>query len=382
MVIVVSHDEKFLDAVCTDVLELRSTLAGQSKSSLEHFSGDYATFENTIKERKVAQARIREVYEKEKEKLKEFIAREGKKYDNPAHQAQRKMKQKQLQALVEVEEVEEESELTLSIPSPYGVFDQSEKLLSVANVSFAWPDQQPLFQGVDFVVTTRARVAILGKNGCGKTSLLNILMGEEPPSSGNVNKHVGCRITMLQQHHYKGEQLDPNLCALDHVKRLPQDESTAVGLHDPGTRQEETSQRGFLANFGIRGNRALIPVKYLSGGQRMRVALAMALFKRPDLLILDEPSNHLDHDTLRALCDALSDFKGAIIAVSHDESFVNRVIASAVTGDKRAVSAGLAAKGELWVMSKQRLTRFDGSFSEYKKMIRKKVMEGLDHNSL
>lgn len=286
--VIVSHDEVFLNAVCTDVLELRSTLAGQQKSTLEHFSGDYDTFQNTLKERRVAQARAREAYEKEKEKLREFISREGKKYDNPAHQAQRKMKQKQLQALTEVEEVEEDSELVLSIPRPYGVFEQSEKLLAVQNVSFAWPGSAPLFAAVDFVVSPRARIAILGKNGCGKTSLLNILLGEEAPSSGSVTKHLGCRVTMLQQHHYRGEQLDPSLCALDHVKRLPQDESTAVGLHDPGTRQEESAQRGFLANFGIRGSRALIPVKYLSGGQRMRVALAMALFRRPDVLILDE----------------------------------------------------------------------------------------------
>ena len=288
MAVVVSHDEVFLNRVCTDMIELRSTLAGQAKSSLEHFSGDFETFLNTVKERKVAQARMREAYEKEKEKLREFISREGKKYDNPAHQAQRKMKVKQLQALVEVEDVEEESELVLNLPRPHGVFDASEKLLAVRDVSFAWPGGEPLFANVDFVVTPRARLAILGKNGCGKTSLLNILLGEEPPSSGNVTRHLGCRVTMLQQHHYKGEQLDPSLCALDHVKRLPQEESSAVGMHDPGTRQEETAQRGFLANFGIRGGRALIPVKYLSGGQRMRVAMAMALYRRPDVLILDE----------------------------------------------------------------------------------------------
>jgi ATPase subunit of ABC transporter with duplicated ATPase domains len=88
ILLVVSHDQVFLDSVCTDILELKSTLAGSAKSTLAHYSGDYATYLNTLEEQKVAQARQRVAFEKERDKLKEFIARDGKKYDNPAHQAQ------------------------------------------------------------------------------------------------------------------------------------------------------------------------------------------------------------------------------------------------------------------------------------------------------
>jgi len=378
MLLVVSHDEVFLDSVCTDILELRSTLAGQSKSMLTHYNGDYLTYVNTINEKKVNQARLRVAFEKERDKLREFISRDGKKCDNPAHQSQRKMKMKQLQALTEVEGVEDESELVMRFPSPYGSFDPNDNLIAVNGAAFGYGEAVGgqgglLFSGVDFCVGCRARIAILGKNGCGKTSLLNLLVGENEPTFGEVKRHLGCRVARLQQHHYKGEQLDPNLNPLEHMRRLPQEESSSVGLHDPETRQEETAQRSFLSNFGITGTRAVLPVRYLSGGQRMRVALATALYRRPDLLILDEPTNHLDADTVRALCEALSTFDGAIIAVSHDESFVNKVIKGAVVGDKESKENGTAQRGELWIMSKKRLQRFDGEFNDYKKQIAKKI---------
>ena len=145
-------------------------------------------------------------------------------------------------------------------------------------------------------------------------------MGDLEPSAGSVRRHTGCRMTMLQQHHYKGEQLDPDANALEHMRNLPQDASSAVGMHDLGTRQEETAQRAYLANFGVHGSTALIPVRYLSGGQKMKVALAVALYTRPDVLILDEPTNHLDSETVRALGVALDSFKVSDICASFRSS--------------------------------------------------------------
>jgi ABC-type transport system involved in cytochrome bd biosynthesis fused ATPase/permease subunit len=108
--------------------------------------------------------------------------------------------------VLEVEPIEDEVDVQITLPTPFGVFDKNEKMLGIADVSFKWndADKEPLFEGVDFVVKPRARIAIMGKNGCGKTSLLNILTGECPPTTGTVSKHIGCRIQMLQQHHYKG----------------------------------------------------------------------------------------------------------------------------------------------------------------------------------
>ena len=384
ILLVVSHDRFFLNEICTDVLELRSRLVGQKKA-LDHYKGDYNTYEKTVAERKIAQSRAREAFESKRDKLKEFISREGRKYDGPSHQAQRKMKEKQLQQLMqeEAEAVMEDSELRITLPEPHGTFDPEAKLLSIQEVGFHWQGKEasPLFLGVDFVVQAGARIALMGRNGCGKTSFLSLLMGESAPTTGSIQRNAGCRITMLQQHHYKGEQLNPELCALEHVRNLPQDRTTAVGILDPGTREEESRMRGYLANFGVAGKTALIQVKHLSGGQRMRVAMAVSLFQKPDLLILDEPTNHLDTDTCRALCKALASFKGAILAVSHDESFVNQVIGGNELGAK-ADNGHTAASGELLVLSQRRICRYEGSFRQYKAEIRRHVESGSPHQDL
>jgi len=203
----VSHDQCFLNSVCTDILELRSTLAGQSKSTLTAYSGDYQTYQTTLADNKKKLARDRLRQEEKKEKLKEFISREGRKFDNPSHQSQRKMKMKQLAAMEEVEEIEDDPEVRLTIPNPNGVFDKNEKLIRIENVSFSYNGTDYLFRDVDFSILAGTRIAIMGKNGCGKTSFLNLVMGEADCTVGRVVRHPGCRVTMLQQHHYKGERM-------------------------------------------------------------------------------------------------------------------------------------------------------------------------------
>ena len=159
------------------------------------------------------------------------------------------------------------------------------------------------------------------------------------------------------------------LSPIDHLKKQENDETSVVGKLNPNSRQEETVLRGYLSSFGINKTMALIPVKYLSGGQRMRCAMAIALFKKPDILILDEPTNHLDSDTVRALCEALSSFDGTIIAVSHDEKFVDTMLASC--GDP--TNPDTVSQGTIYIMSKSKMNRFDGTFRDYKRKIAGKL---------
>jgi ATPase subunit of ABC transporter with duplicated ATPase domains len=162
----VSHDQAFLNSTCTDILELRTTLGGQKKSALTHFSGDYITYQETLAEKKVAVRRELAALEIQKEKLREFVSRDGKKYDGPAHQAQRKSKLKKLEELnkLDIEDIEDDAESTLIIPSPNGVYDPAERLISIESASFAWPGDPPvvLFEGVEMCVSPGSRIGILG----------------------------------------------------------------------------------------------------------------------------------------------------------------------------------------------------------------------------
>lgn len=154
------------------------------------------------------------------------------------------MKLKQLEKLIEVEKQDEDADLILRFPSPYCSIGEDEVLVDMVDVSFRWsadedhdaagtgtdptvaptptppaPPSEPLFQSVNITIRAKDRIAILGKNGCGKTSFLNLLVGEGAASGGGevagmIRRHVGSRCTMLQQHHYKGEQLEPHLSPL------------------------------------------------------------------------------------------------------------------------------------------------------------------------
>lgn len=338
----------------------------------------------TVEEQKTCQARLKKAQDLKKEKLQEFVSREGKKFDHHTHQMQRKSKLKKLNALNEelIEDVEEDCELRLVLPAPNGVFGERETLLSADAVSCQLPEEAGgalLFSGVDFVLSPRHRLGIIGKNGCGKTCLLNVLIGDMLPTSGEVKRHLGARMTLLQQHHYKGEQLDPDLNAIDHIRLLPQDEGSAVGVQNIGSRQEDTAYRGYLANCGIMGTTALVPVKHLSGGQRMRVALAVAMYSRPDVLILDEPTNHLDAESVTALGEALEKFEGAIIVMSHDEAFVNKLLTGTISGVGSRDPSVSALQGELWVLERQQFRRFEGNFRQYKRKVLQAIKKELKY---
>lgn len=256
----VSHDHSFLSDICTDVLELKAKTS-RYNGAISHFSGDFESYQLSVAERKIAAARERDALEIKREKLQNFIGKEGKKMD---YQNQKKSKVKKLESLAkqaqEIEEFDEDTHIDIIIPSPSNVFDPFEKLVRVENVSFTFDEEQQLapsvlFENVDMCILPNARICICGKNGSGcvyfalflkligtkrlyaicvcsrKTSLLDVICGDVSPTSGVVKWHQGSTLTRLQQHHYRGDQLDRDISPLDHLRRLPFSEKTAIGTH-------------------------------------------------------------------------------------------------------------------------------------------------------
>jgi ATP-binding cassette subfamily F protein 3 len=170
---------------------------------------------------------------------------------------------------------------------------------------------RPLFEGLSFQLQRGKRLGILGPNGSGKTTLLRILMGDEEPSAGEVKRGHLIDFGYLDQH----------------LKALPDDQPVIKAVWpEPDPEIDEPRMRSLLGRFGLTGDQVYQPVGKLSGGERSRAALARLVVLGVNVLVLDEPTNHLDIWACDALEQALLEFEGTVLVVSHDRYFLNRVV--------------------------------------------------------
>jgi len=176
-------------------------------------------------------------------------------------------------------------------------------MIELRGAEIGYQSEAPVLRAVNLSLRTGDRLALLGRNGAGKTTLLRALCGELPLLGGERLCVEGCRIAYFDQQQV--DTLDLDASALLHLQRI-----------SPEVREQEL--RDFLGGFDFRGQRAEMPLRPFSGGEKARVALALVVWQRPNVLILDEPTNHLDLEMRRALELALLDFAGATVLVSHD----------------------------------------------------------------
>ncbi|MEO8055005.1 MAG: ABC-F family ATP-binding cassette domain-containing protein [Acidobacteriota bacterium] len=294
--LVVSHDRRFLNAVADRIVEVAS-------GRLEDYPGDYATYRKLKAERDRVRAKEAEKQRQMIERTEDFIRRNIAGQKTKQAQGRRKM-------LARIERIEAPREDANDVSIRFEEARVSGgRVLEAKKIVPGYPETGPLTQPVSFLLRRGDRMALWGPNGCGKTTLLKNLARVLAPLSGSALPGVGVLIGYYDQ---EMADLSPNASALDVVMDL-----------DPSMKELEA--RDFLALFDFRGDEVYQKIATLSGGEKGRLSLARIVFGGANLLLLDEPTNHLDLDAREALEDALLEFEGAIVFVSHDRWFVDRI---------------------------------------------------------
>jgi ATP-binding cassette, subfamily F, member 3 len=317
-VIVVSHDREFLDRCVGAIWSI-------ADQALRRFAGNYSAFElQWFEQRRHQEAQVRR-QQRTVAHLTSFVERFRAKATK-ARQAQSRLKM--LERLERLEPVRQAQEWRFEFLEPLRL---PEHLVDADALTLAY-GAVPVLSGVRFSIRAGDRIGVLGVNGAGKSTLVKAIVGELPAAAGEIRRQPGTAIGYFAQH-----QLDK----LDTV-HSPLEAMRAAAPDRP-----EQELRDFLGSYRFGNELVHAPVGRLSGGERARLALALLAWGRPNLLVMDEPSNHLDMDTREALTVALSSFEGALLVVSHDRHLLR------------------AATDQLWLVHDHALSPFDGDLDDY-----------------
>ena len=317
--LVVSHDRYFLDHVCTHISEL---LLG----TLEQYEGNYSSYMTQRAERFEIRMRAWEQQQKMIAREEAIIAR-YKSFNREKSISAAESREKRLEKVERLERPEDEHQVRFRFQAKRRTGDD---VLFIKDYSKSFGDRT-LFQNVNLHLRSGDRVALLGPNGIGKSTLLKCLVGEETPDAGAVRWGANVDMGYYDQ---KQESLHPQKTVLDEV-------------WDAFPRMEQSEVRGALGLFLFTGEDVFMPIHTLSGGEKGRVALTKLMLRKDNFLLLDEPTNHLDMDSREVLEDALENFEGTILAVSHDRYFINRFATKVV------------------VLSEDGLKEYLGNFDDY-----------------
>jgi ATP-binding cassette subfamily F protein uup len=298
----ITHDRVFLQRLATRIIEL-------DRGHLTDFPGDYPTYLRRKSELLEAEAKSHAEFDK-KLAQEEVWIRQGIK-------ARRTRDMGRVKRLVEMREARSERRVRsgqVSMQVQQG--ERSGKLVvETEHVNFSYGDQ-PIVDGLTTTILRGDKVGIIGPNGCGKTTLLRLMLGQLEPTSGKIKLGTNLQIAYFDQYR---ATLDENATVIDNV---------AQGSDRVTVNGRNTHVIGYLQDFLFTPDRARQPVKSLSGGERNRLLLARLFTQPANLLVLDEPTNDLDADTLDLLEELLIDYSGTVLVVSHDRAFLNNLVTS------------------------------------------------------
>ncbi|XP_023178961.1 ATP-binding cassette sub-family F member 2 [Drosophila hydei] len=333
ILVLISHSQDFLNGVCTNIIHLTS-------KRLKYYTGNYEAFVRTRMELLENQMKQYNWEQDQIANMKNYIARFGHGSAKLARQAQ--SKEKTLAKMVAqglTEKVTDDKVLNFYFPSCGKV---PPPVIMVQNVNFRYNDETPwIYKNLEFGIDLDTRLALVGPNGAGKSTLLKLLYGDLVPTSGMIRKNSHLRIARYHQHLH--ELLDLDASPLEYMMRAFPDV------------KEKEEMRKIIGRYGLTGRQQVCPIRQLSDGQRCRVVFAWLAWQVPHLLLLDEPTNHLDMETIDALADAINDFDGGMVLVSHDFRLINQVAE------------------EIWVCEKETVTKWKGGILDYKDHLKNKI---------
>jgi ATP-binding cassette subfamily F protein 3 len=323
-VIVISHDRDLLDTSVDQILHL-------DRGKLTLYRGSYSSFEEQRATREMLDAKQAKRQEAERKRLQAFVDR-FKAKASKARQAQSRVKM--LERMKPVAALVTQDVREITFPAPEKIL--SPPIIAVDDVSVGYDRKSPVLNHVTLRIDNDDRIALLGANGNGKSTLVKLLANRLAPFSGSLTRAEKLSIAYFAQHQL--DELNEEGSPYDHVRKLMPD-------------APEAKVRARAGAIGFSGKAADTNVASLSGGEKARLLLGLATFFGPNMIILDEPTNHLDIDSRAALAEAINEFPGAVIMVSHDRYLIE------------------ACADRLWVVADHAVTNFDGDLDDYRRMV-------------
>jgi ATP-binding cassette subfamily F protein 1 len=342
---IVSHDQDFLNSVCEEIIHL-------DEQGLQYYKGDYDTFKEMEAQRRKQLLKDWEKQQKRIAQLKRSGQTKGKaeeqvkksKFREPGAASKKKKEQDAIASgqatATEVTLTKRPREYTVTMHFP-PVNQLQPPIIQVMDISFRYGSGPFIFKDVEFGIHLDSRVCIVGANGSGKSTILKLMTGDLEPTTGDIRRNPRLRPGIYNQHF---------------MDRLPMDMDPVSYLRSKfPDKCDYQSARNLLGKFGLEGHAHTIKNRDLSGGQKARVVFCELQLLAPHILFLDEPTNNLDQESIDALCDAINEFDGGLVVITHDARLIR------------------ATDCRLWICEEQKIIQWKDSFDDYRNFLLKRL---------